>query len=458
MAALGQSTDAEKEKDPFKNDPFFSKPLHELLRRPDSDVDNEGLQSPSDHPNSFYLSRVYESGLDFGGALEAGPYNSNVLYGSFPSLPMIHFNRVSGLFLGVREERMQWYQDDWFLDIPSFQPHGLIGYSFGQNEWNYILGAEKLLGKNRHVMIGGEYHHAITTDDYWRVGMHETTLTSLLSGYDYLDYYKQTGWGVYFLLRTNRYFEGGIAYSDARFSSLAPATDFALFGSSNRYRANPPVDIENGTVIDTLSISSLTFTSSLNPKRLKLSPNFAFSLTGSVELGDPGIGSSDYSYTKYLGELTSYVYLEQGGVLKYRLKAGTITGNAPLFKEFQLGGVGSLRALPFKSLPVGEVSGNQMILSNLELHLGSPGYGLGSWIDFEDIYLSLFLDSGWVSHRPDLETENKPFADFSTFRFTDLRHNGGFGVGTSFIRCELAWDLDHTSRSPVFWIRLNPTF
>lgn len=461
-AAMGQSGSGAEEGDPFRNDPFFSKPLHELLNRPGhtgKDRENDGYNS--EWSSRRYLGRINEEGIDFGGILEAGPYSSNPLYGLYPGLPMIHYNRVNGLFLGLRKERMQWWQDDWLSGIRSIQPHGMIGYSFGQEEWQYTLGLEKFLGRKKHIIIGGEYHNATSTNDHWRVGMMETSLTSFFGGYDYLDYYKQTGWGGYLLLRTDRLFEGGIGFSDGRFSSLEQETDYALFGSGNRYRVNPPVEYAGGNRVDTVGISSLTFTASFNPKRLVFSRYFTFSLTGSVEIGDPGIGSSDYSYTKYLGELVSYINFEPGAIFKYRLKAGTIHGDAPLFKEFRLGGIGSLRALPYKSLPASDelwAGGNQMILSNAEIHFGSPTFGSDGWIDSDDFYLSLFLDSGWVSYRAEFEASDKSFADFSTFRFSDLKHNGGVGLGSSFIRCELAWDLNHTSRAPVFWIRLNPTF
>jgi hypothetical protein len=331
--------------------------------------------------------------------------------------------------------------------------HGLLGYSIGQAELQYSLGLEKMLGRRNYLILGGEYHDAASTNDEWRVGLNETTLTAFMGGYDYLDYYKQNGWGAYILARSKRFFEAGIAYSNDRFTSLAKETNWALFGAGDRYRVNPPVEVENGLPVDTLDISALSFSASFNPKRLVLTRNFTFSLNGIVELADPGIGSSDYDYTKYTGEFISFLSLEPGAVLKYRLRMSSITGDAPRFKQLYLGGVGTLRALPFKSL-----SGNQMILSNVELQFGNPQFSSGDWIDFDDFYLSLFLDSGWTDFDPDLVTSSGPFSAFGDFKFADLKHNGGIGIGSSLIRCELAWDLNNTSQAPIFWLRFNPTF
>lgn len=246
-------------------------------------------------------------------------------------------------------------------------------------------------------------------------------------------------------------------------------TDWSVFGSKNNYRTNPPIEYISGAPVDTLNISSLTFAGSFNPKRLVLSDHFTFTLNGMVEMADPGIGASDYAYNKYVGEMSTFINFEPGGVFKWRLKTGAITGEAPNFKEFQLGGIGSLRALPYKSLggtggtvPIGSQGlnhyANQMFLSNAEIQFGSPSYSSSEWIDFDDFYLSLFLDSGWANYNSDLAESDNPFTDFLDFEFEDLRHNGGIGIGSSLIRAELAWDLNETDRAPVFWIRLNPTF
>ena len=455
---LAQSSSSDRDEDePFRNEPFFSKPVEELLKRPGKDSSKTGS---SDRHYEYYLNSVNEEGIDLSGAVESGPYRSNPLYSVYPNLPMIHYNRVDGLFLGLRRERMQWYNSENFLGIPSINPHGLIGYSFAQEEWQYVLGLEKYLGRKERVIIGAEFHSATSTDDYWRVGLIETSLTSFLGGYDFQDYYKQEGFGAYLLFRTKRLFEGGVAFNDDRYNSQQTETDWALFGAGDRFRLNPPVEFINGAAVDTVDLSSLTFSASFNPKRLLLSRYYTFSLTGELEFSDSGISDSDYSYTKVLGEMINYYNFERGGLLKHRLRVGSIAGNAPLFKQFQLGGVGTLRALPYKSLPFDSqfLGGNQMILSNTEVQFGSPSWSGGDWIDFDDLYLSLFLDSGWTAYDSKLEDASSPLSGFSSFSFSDLKHNGGLGIGTSSIRAELAWDLNNTSRAPVFWIRFNPTF
>lgn len=448
------------EEDPFKNNPFFSKPLDELLRSEEK-PDTTGSASVGDKNTdknevSRYVHRINNEGLDFGGFVESGPYSSNELYASYPVMPMVHFNRVNGLFLGIREERMQWYSYNSFLDIADLHPHGMIGYSFGQDEWQYEAGLERYFGFNNRILIGAELYSSTTTDDYWRVGLSETSVTSFFAGYDYLDYYKQTGWGAYVLARSIRYFEGGVSYNQNQFNSLDVSTDFRMFGRKNLYRPNPPVEMVNGAAVDTLNVGSLTFSAAFNPKQILILPRFTFTVTGLAEFADPDYGASDYNYQKYTAELVSYLNIEPGAIIKYRFRAGSITGDAPLMKEFHLGGPGTLRAAPYKSLPAVLDGGNKMLLSNAEIQFGSSDYWNNGWIDVDDFYLSLFLDSGWTNNYTGPNTN--ALDGFSAFSVDQLEHSGGFGIGTNSFRGEIAWDLNNTDRSPVFWIRFNPTF
>ena len=460
--AFGQATQ-EAEEDPFINDPFFSKPISELIGsnndKPDTTSvvqrDTEDYQPEHKSQSKRYFRRVNNEGLDFGGAFESGPYASSGLYSQYPTLPMVHFNRVNGLFLGIKKERMQWFNYDGFLGIGNIHPHGMIGYSFGQEEWQYEGGIEKHFGRERRILVGAEIYNATSTDDYWRVGMLETSVTSFFAGYDYLDYFKQEGWGAYFLGRSYHFLEGGVSYNENTYRTLESMTDYHMFGKENHYRDNPPVDYRFGNPVDEIDITTLTFSGSFNPKMLMLTRYFTFAATAGVEISNPDFAISDYTYRKYTAELQAYFNFEPGSLLKYRLKAGSITGDAPLMKEFQLGGPGSMRAFPYKSMPVGDLSGNKMILSTAELQFGSS-YGSGDWLDLDDFYISLFLDSGWINNHAG--TNKKPGDGFEDFEVAKFEHNGGVGLGTNSIRAELAWDLRHTSRSPILWFRFNPTF
>src|SRR6056297_4261404 len=229
------------EEDPFKRDPIFSKSLEELFGSDQGEMEDESDTSGTQEAQRA-VRRLSYSGLDLGGDIEAGPYFSNELYSQYPNLPMIHFNRVNGLFLGIRAERMQWHRFGSFLDIPQIQPHGFIGYGTASKEWEYAIGLEKKIGEKRRFMVGAEYYDATATEDYRRVGLTETSLTSFFAGYDFLDYYKQEGFGIYSVLRSERWIETAFSYNETTFSTLFQETDYTMFGKSSVYRPNPAID------------------------------------------------------------------------------------------------------------------------------------------------------------------------------------------------------------------------
>lgn len=424
--------------DPFKNDPFFSRPVSDFLHEPPQDwVEEKNVR--------HHVNQINDSGLDYGGGLESGPYNSSILYGVYPSLPMIHYNRVDGLFLGLKKERMQWYNNDWLLGIKGIQPHGFIGYATALKNWQYAIGLEKVFGRRRYMMVGWEYHDATSTDDYWRAGMTETSLTALFAGYDYLDYYNTRGYGVYLNLRSAKYFEGGISYNSDEYTSLDRHTTYSFFGKKSTYRPNPSID--DG------KIQSLYIGGSFNPKKLVLLPHFTFKARGLAELGNIDGLDTDFAFNRYMAETQYFISLEPGTMLKIRLRGGSITGNAPVQRRFELGGIGTMRATPYKFY-----SGNEMLLSNIEMHFGTERQNDSDWIDFDDFTFSVFLDSGWTYDSDKLRNGNDPFTGFSAFDFKDVEHDIGMGIGSSFIRLELAWHLNNLDQKPALWIRLNPTF
>lgn len=445
---IGQDPGNEEE-DPFKRDPIFTKPLDQIFQRSTGELPDDTSRAFDEETVKYYVRSVNEDGIDFGGSLESGPYNSNPLFSQYPNLPMIHFNRVNGLFLGLRSERMQWHNYNNFLSVPGIRPHGLIGFGTATGRWEYALGLEKLLGRNEHFMIGAEFHRATATEDFWRVGLIESAFTSLFASYDYPDYFQMEGFGAYGAVRTRRFLEAAISYNVDTFSSLDLQTRYSFFGYQRTYRPNPGIDPS----MDEAKIQRIALGATFNPRKIILARNFTFTASAKVELADnPGF-DNDFSYNRYTSELKFYFNFEPGSVLKWRVKGGAITGEAPHFKQFHLGGIGSLRATPYKAF-----SGNQTFLSNLEVHFGRITGRPENWINFDSFHITLFLDSGWASFNESLKNDPNPFMSRRRIQLKDLKHDAGIGAGSGLLRLELAWPVDNFERSPAVWIRFNPTF
>ena len=445
VPVFGQSTGVDD--DPFKRDPIFNKSLDELFGV-ETEEDAEEAENDTEH-SSRVIKKVSRNGIDLGGGLEAGPYYSNELYNQYPNLPMIHFNRVNGLFFGIRAERMQWHRFGSFLDIPQIQPHGFIGYGTASKEWEYAIGLEKKIGEKRRFMVGAEYYDATATEDYRRVGLTETSLTSFFAGYDFLDYYNQEGFGIYSVLRSERWIETAFSYNETTFSTLFQETDYTMFGKSSVYRPNPAID-RNADEID---LGIYSFSLSLNPRDVLITNKFAISSTVVAELADNSVSDENYRFNRYRGDIKLFYNFEPGSVLRWKVSGGRITGNVPDFKRFYLGGIGTLRGSPYKFF-----SGDEMFASNIEVQFGRPSTRAGQWFQDYHLHLLLFLDSGWTNrmHLPadgGITTEEK--TDFS---ISEMQHDFGVGLGTGALRFELAWPLKTFDSSPVFWVRFNPTF
>ena len=446
VTAVAQQADSD---DPFKRDPFFTKPIDELFGHDKEKEEEEDTERERREDFDDVVRRLSTTGIDLGGGLEAGPYYSNALYSQYPNLPTIHYNRVNGLFLGIRKERMQWHRYGNFLDIPQIDVHGLIGWGTASKRWEYAIGLERMFGTSKRLLIGAEYHNASATEDYHRVGLTETSLTAFFAGYDYLDYHKMEGFGIYGVYRTHRWMETAFAYSRDTFSSLEQTTGYTMFGKSGTYRHNPPID----QLADEIDLDIYGFTLSLNPRKVLITNRFTAAGTITAELADNSSSDEEFRYNKYHSEFQLFYNFEPGSVLRWKLQAGGITGNAPDFKDFYLGGIGTLRGSPFKFF-----KGNQMLASNIEVQFGRPSNRAGEWIRDYNLHLLLFLDSGWAREIPEMADSGGPLKGLREFSFSDLQHDAGIGLGTGAVRAELAWPLRTFGSTPVFWIRLNPTF
>lgn len=390
---------------------------------------------------------LYE-GLDTEFYSESSFGVKNPIYSAFPVNSMLHYNRVDGLFIGYQEDKMEWNNSN-FLNVENVDLHGLIGFSTALGNIQYSLGAEKIIGIDRKWwLIGGEFYNSTSTEDYWRTGIFENSVSSFISGIDYMDYQESDGFGFYTMLKPIESIELGLAYNNQNVSSLEQQTDFSIFNKYSTWRDNPSIDSQ----FDRIDQQHLTLGLTINPYGIKSNSILQTTLSAKAELADIQGFNNDFLYNLYQVESKSFLRLDKSTMLKWRLMAGSITGNAPDYKNFALGGIGSLRAFGYKTL-----SGNQMLLSNLELEFGRSRNSENRWPDLSHTTLSIFMDSGYSNFNPDYIYADNPLNDYD-ISFSDLSHNVGIGLGLGFIKFEVAKPISGEGGQSVFWIRFNPTF
>jgi hypothetical protein len=420
--------------DPFEDDPFFTKPIDQWFS-----VDNvvERVSQRAD--------RMKRGGGVDNGFRDLSGFSENPGFAHLDRMgSAVRFNRVEALYLGVHIDRS--------INLggtrnSGFDYFGSIGYSFGRKDWLYTIGVERAFGMKQNVLLGVNYSRVTDSEDNWRVGSVENSLFSFFSVFDYKDYFDRQGAQVYGVIRPTKAVELSLSYSDENYKSLPKETGFSVFGKGSSVRDNPM--IESG------KLQLVRVGAQLNPNDLLQSDYWGGSLDLDAEFSDL-TGNSDYDYQRFQLETRNVFLLDPGAALQNRIKLVSVTGSAPNFKYLPLGGISTMRATPFKSM-----MGSSSVLINTELHFGffrSVGYEYDDILDIDlsMTSFSIFADLGWTNGS--FDSNNSAFEGFDGFSFGDMAADVGVGVNFSSMRVEAAWKANDLARTPVIWIRLNPTF
>jgi hypothetical protein len=430
------SAQAQHDDDPFADDPLFNKPTRDwfsaerisrvVKKRRDRIIQQSGVDDTY-HDLTGYSLKPGFSAL------------SSVK-------PMFRFNRVDGVTLGLSSEQLGWNESE------RFKPFGTLHYSFGREEWLYTVGAERLFGFDKSFKSGIEYHRTTDSDDGFRVGWNETSLTAFFAGYDFMDYYGRQGASIYSIYKGLNVAEFTLMYRTDDISNLQRTTRYTMFGHKKTYRDNPAVLLG----ADTARVSHVVAGVRLNPLNKMLTSRFSASLDVLAQLGKSvNRLDTDVAYDKLETELRALFIIDPAAALKIRARVGQIAGNPTQNAFFYLGGPGTVRSMRFK-----EQSGNAMVLFNGELLLGEDRGHRGDWsdvmFDLDELQFKVFIDAGWVDTNPVIP--NAFGKGFDRFSLSQLTTSLGVGLNASALRFELAWPTRDLAGTPALWIRLNPKF
>lgn len=424
------------------NDPFFTKPLGDFL-------EDNTLKGQVRRVDSVVTQRrrIDINPADFTG--RAGYPGANDLYPGMAYMEyengIFRYNRVDGLFLGGNIEPLRWHRGNKVGKL-----YGSLGYGFASKNWQYGLGYERIFGIRESFKIGGGYHSMTFSDDMWRVGKTENTLYGLFAGFDFMDYHHRHGLNIYAVGKTTQFIEHTLRFRSEEYESQELNTRYSFFGKRSTFRENP--------MINDGYMQSLEWTTGFQTGGLILNNRLIFEGDIRAELGSLDFLDSDFDFNRYEAEIRTIYQIDPANMINWRLRGGTSTGVLPIQREFALGGIGTMRGRDFKSM-----TGSQMIVSNLELHLSSYRYSgdLSDRVNWSRYLVYIFLDSGWVNENP--ADPSDPFEGFSQFSVSELKHDVGIGFSisesrASILRFELAWPTEDLRRSPNFIVRFNPTF
>jgi hypothetical protein len=361
---------------------------------------------------------------------------------------LFRYNRVEGIFLGVgSEKKFSWDgQKRWGM-------YGSAGYGFKAHHWRGNLGLTRqfpLAVTNGREMfeLGVEGYSLTDTKDQWLIGRMENTLAALLIHEDFRDYYQREGvtvHGSYLMAKDDDKAEVTVSYLSDRYESLQNRVEWALFGGDKLFRRNPA--ITPGQMRSLLVFGGFTSVS-----RTSSGPE-GWTITASGEVAKRSF-HSDFDFDRYEFDVRRYQPLGQYEGLNLRLRAGTVAGNAPLQKGFELGGLGTTNAYDFKS----DV-GNRMILFNAEFIVN------GNFLDDLDFWPSwlfrhmnflLLSDAGLVRTVVPTASASEGFSDI---HWSEFRHDFGFGFAnrSGSFRIGITWRTDR-SEPARFLFRITRPF
>ncbi len=342
------------------------------------------------------------------------------------------YNRVDGLSLFAKYT---------LADPDSLLPsvHIGAGYAFEAQRLRYDVGAHQRLFEKYSFTFGGSFFRETSSDDHWLSPGWEPSALAILAAEDPLDYYEEEGGRAYFTFSPGYYNELGVSY---RFTTLRWMDHhpklWSVFGWDKEFRANfssVPANerMERRDEFDS-KLGQLTAWYTLDT-RDESDEHFQSGWWAGLEYQTAGDRlKGDHDFDRFTAEVRRYQPITYRQSINARIKYGTSGRNLPLFREFYLGGMRTVRGLDHKSL-----RGEQMLLGNFEYVLSFPQR------TFET---ALLLDIGKVIGRNE-----------------DILSDGDFhtSVGVRFgleegINIELAKSLDESDKSLKLWVLFERSF
>jgi hemolysin activation/secretion protein len=170
------------------------------------------------------------------------------------------------------------------------------------------------------------------------------------------------------------------------------------------------------------------------------------------------MSGGQFSFNQYVVDIRRYQPLGFNSNLNIRVRGGTSEKSVPLQKQFEIGGIGTLPAYPYKYR-----SGSRMILANAELIVGTGFFkDADFWLlDVLDSFTWItFSDAGWVSDDTQSQVPyNKWNKGFEKINWDDFAHNFGVGIAnrSGSFRFGYAWRT--TDRTGGLWfLRITRPF
>lgn len=361
---------------------------------------------------------------------------------------IFRYNRVESIFLGIgTEKKYNWDGEK------NWNAYGSIGWGFKSHTWRGNLGLTHQFAfssDKRYTIIevGAEGYTFTDTKDQWIISQNENTAAAFLIHEDFRNYFERKGYSIFSAWYSKHDYiksEIKLAYLIDSYDSLVNKVDWSLFGGHKNFRLNPPINPGK--------MRSIMFSGGISTMTKTTRATDGWSAYGIVELAKKNWGS-DFAFDQYTLDVRRFQPLGKYEAFNVRLRLGSSCGVLPVQKVFELGGLGTTNAFPFKS-----DMGNRMMLVNAEfIFNGNILNDLNFWPTwlFQHVNIILSTDAGFTRNIPSSAAATE---GFSGIKLNEFHHDFGvaFGNRTGSMRIGFSWRTDWSA--PLqFLLRLNRPF
>ncbi len=353
---------------------------------------------------------------------------------------MFRYNRVEGLFLGLKLDKNEWGYDDAFLDI-----FGHIGYGFAAKRACYQIGAQRSILGNFGPVIGIDAHDITFSEDSWMMPPFENSLAALLIKEDFNDFYRKQGYSAYANLFLSEYVKLTGEYHEEKHFNLKRKTNWSIFGGDKKFRFNP--------AIDEIDYKCVVAKVSLDTRDSHKYPDKGWWFNAEAEFARKDFHDNLVDFDRYLLDLRRYQPISYGENLDFRFRVGASRGWLPQQLRFDAGGFSALRGYGFKEFK----DANRLVLGTVEYRIYGSRNPLNS-VDFlGDFNLILFADAGLLWSVEDSLEANK---GFSGKDWDDLKTALGFAISNEDgnVRLDFAKRMDEKDKPFVITFRISRPF
>ncbi len=361
---------------------------------------------------------------------------------------VFRYNRVESIFLGLGTKKKYYWDGE-----RNWNAYGSIGWGFKSHTWRGNLGITRQFAtstdeNNGLFEIGGEIYSLTDTKDHWIISIHENTAAALFMHEDFRDYYERNGYTIYSAYYTKKDYlksELKVAYLADKYDSMTNKVEWAMFGGNKLFRLNPPINAGD--------MRSIMFNGGFNTvTKTSIGPE-GWSLFAIGEFAKKSIGGI-FDFEQYMVDIRRLQPLGKYENINIRLRVGSASGTLPKQKLYELGGLGTIEAFPFKSF-----IGNRMLLVNTEFIInGSFLHDLDFWPTwlFKHFNFMLISNAGFTR---DVASKLSAVEGFNDIRFNEFNHSFGICLvnRSGSFRIGMAWRTDRPAPAQLV-LRFNRPF